>query len=111
MVIPESQRGDVREKIHQAHQGGEKYQLRTRSSLYWPNINKNAEVRVQKCEICQESQNAQANLRRPWNPTKYTLDCGRLLELICFHGTESLYLCSITVLSLARLRDLSGWFD
>ena len=28
--------------------------------IFWPNDNKDIETRVQKCEICQESQNTQA---------------------------------------------------
>ena len=48
VVIPESQRSDIVEKIHQAHQGVEKCKLRPRSSVYWPNINNDIEVRVQK---------------------------------------------------------------
>ena len=27
--------------------------------LFWPNINKDIKAKVQKCEICQESQNTQ----------------------------------------------------
>lgn len=48
------------EGIHQAHRGVEKCQLWARSCVFWPNINKDIEATVQKCEICQESQNKQA---------------------------------------------------
>ena len=40
MIIPESQRDDILEKIHQAHQGVAKCQLRAKSYVFWPNINK-----------------------------------------------------------------------
>jgi len=60
VVILKSQRSDIVERIHQAHQGVEKCQLRARSCVFWPEINKDIEARVQTCEVCQESQNAQA---------------------------------------------------
>ena len=60
VVIPKSQRSDIVERIHQAHQGVEKCQLRVRSCAFWPEINKDIEARVKKCEVCQESQNTQA---------------------------------------------------
>ena len=60
MVIPEAQRGDIIERIHQADQ----CQPRTRSCVFWPDTNKDIEAREQKCEICQESQKTQAKKTR-----------------------------------------------
>ena len=59
MITPESQRDDILEKIHQAHQGVAKCQLQAKACVLWLNINKDIEAKVQKCEICQESQNTQ----------------------------------------------------
>ena len=58
MIIPECQR-DILEKIHQAHHGVAKCQLRAKSCVFWPNVNKDIKAKVQKCEISQESQNTQ----------------------------------------------------
>ena len=60
MVIPESQRNDIIARGHQAHRSVDKCQLRAKSCVFWPNINKDIEDRVQKCKICRESQNTQA---------------------------------------------------
>lgn len=49
VIIPESQRSDVIERIHQAHQGFEKCRLRAKSCVFWPTINKDIESRVQTC--------------------------------------------------------------
>ena len=43
VLIPKSQRSDIIERIHQAHQGVEKCQLRARSCVFWPDINKDIE--------------------------------------------------------------------
>ena len=59
VITPESQRDDILEKIHQAHQGVAKCQLQAKACVLWLNINKDIEAKVQKCEICQESQNTQ----------------------------------------------------
>ena len=54
VVISETERGDIIERIHQVHQGVEKCQLRARLCVFWPNVNKDIESRVQKCEILSE---------------------------------------------------------
>ena len=93
MVIPESQRSDIIERIHQAHQGVEQCQLRARSRVFWPIINKDIEARVQKCEMGQESQNTQAKETlephelptRPWQITA--------TDLFSWKGDEYLLMC------------------
>ena len=59
VITPESQRDNILEKIHEAHQGVAKCQLQAKACVLWLNINKDIEAKVQKCEICQESQNTQ----------------------------------------------------
>ena len=93
MIIPESQRDDILEKIHQAHQGVAKCQLRAKSCVFWPNINKDIEARVQKCEICQESQNTQTKetLEPHEVPTRPWQVVGT--DLFTWNGDEYLLMC------------------
>ena len=44
VVILESRRGDIIERIHQAHQGVDKCHLRARPCVFWPNINDDIEL-------------------------------------------------------------------
>jgi len=93
VVISESQRSDIKERIHLAHQGVGKCQLRARSRVFWPNINKDIEARVQKCEMCQESRNTQAKETlephevptRPWQVIA--------TDLFSWNGDEYLLMC------------------
>ena len=93
MIAPKSQRAEILEKIHQARHGVEKCQLRARSCIFWPNINKDIEARVQKCKVCQEGQNTQAKetlepheiLTRPWQVIG--------TDLLTLNGDEYLLMC------------------
>ena len=93
VIIPESQRDDILERIHQAHQGVAKCQLRAKSCVFWPNINKDIEARVQKCEICQESQNTQTKetLEPHEVPTRPWQVVGT--DLFTWNGDEYLLMC------------------
>ena len=93
VIIPESQRDDILEKIHQAHQGVAKCQLRAKSCVFWPKINKDIEARVQKCEICQESQNTQTKetLEPHEVPTRPWQVVGT--DLFTWNGDEYLLMC------------------
>jgi len=93
VIIAKSQRGDIVERIHQAHQGVEKCQLRARSCVFWPEINKDIEGRVPKCEVCQESQNTQAKetLESHEVPTRPWQVVGT--DLFSRDGDEYLLMC------------------
>ena len=56
IVIPKSMQNTVLKRIHDAHQGIEKCQLKARNSVYWRGINKDIEMMVRSCEICSEHQ-------------------------------------------------------
>ena len=56
IVIPKSMQNTVLKRIHDAHQGIEKCQLKARNSVYWRGINKDIEMMVRSCEICREHQ-------------------------------------------------------
>ena len=97
VVILESQRSDVIERIHLAHQGVEKWKLRAKSCVFWPTINKDIESSVQKCEICQESQNSVA--KETLQPHEVPTCLGRLLELIYSPGKE-MNICWYAIITL-----------
>ena len=93
MLIPESQRSDVIERKHQAHQGVDKCRVRAKLCVFCPNINKDIECRVQKCEICQESQNSPARetLEPHEVPTRPWQVIGT--DLFFWNGDENPLLC------------------
>ena len=76
VIITESQRDDILEKIHQAHQGVAKCQLQAKSCVFWPNINKGIKAKELKCEICQERQNTQT--KETMEPHEVPLGHGKL---------------------------------
>ena len=84
-MIPKSQRRDIIERIHQAHQSVEKCQLRARSCVFWPEINKDIETRVQKCEVCQKTLEPSEVTSRPWQVVR--------TDLFSWDGDEYLFLC------------------
>jgi transposase InsO family protein len=59
VVIPKCQQPEILTKIHEAHQGVNKCQLRAKSCVYWQNINKDIESLVKACPICQECAKSQ----------------------------------------------------
>jgi transposase InsO family protein len=74
IMIPEPMRKETLQKIHAGHQGVNKCQLRAKSCVYWPGINKEIEQLVNKCEVCQNNQRSQTSEplqshdipQRPW---------------------------------------------
>ena len=56
IAIPKSMQNTVLKRIHNAHQGIEKCQLKARNSVYWRGINKGIEMMVWSCEIYREHQ-------------------------------------------------------
>ncbi|XP_026050672.1 uncharacterized protein K02A2.6-like [Astatotilapia calliptera] len=52
IVIPQSMRKDMLQRIHEGHLGVEKCKRRAREAVYWPGINRDIEEMIQKCETC-----------------------------------------------------------
>ena len=63
ILVPESLRKDILRQLHIGHQGIEKTKMLARETVYWPNINDDITKLVQKCELCQENQ--EANQKEP----------------------------------------------
>ena len=120
VLVPKSQRCNVIERIDQAHQGVDKCRRRAKSCVFWPNFNKDIESRVQKCEICQESQNSQARETleqhevptRPWqvigtdlflwNGDEYLLICDYYYKFLIIRKIQSGQAAGKTVVSLTK---------
>jgi len=66
VVIPEDLRTDIMSQLHSGHQGIEKTRLLARSTVYWPNINKDIETLTKMCDTCQEHQHR--NRKEPLIP-------------------------------------------
>jgi len=64
LVIPESLRKDILNKIHRGHLGVNKCQRMARDFIFWPDINLDIHKMVPSCEKCNKFQN---------NNTKETL--------------------------------------
>jgi transposase InsO family protein len=59
VVIPQSMRSEMLEKIHHGHLGAEKQKRVARQSMYWPSMNLDIDLMVQKCGACQKYRPAQ----------------------------------------------------
>lgn len=56
MVIPESFRSAILEKLHLAHQGVQRTKAKARKTLYWPGMTRDIEGMLEKCVQCQQLQ-------------------------------------------------------
>ena len=54
IMIPESQKTQILQTIHQGHQGITKSQLRAKAAVFWININRDIENDIKQCPVCQE---------------------------------------------------------
>ena len=74
IIIPQTMRSEVLQKLHYGHQGVNKCQLRAKSCVFWTGINKDIDDLISKCSICQEHQTSQRHEplmshdlpQRPW---------------------------------------------
>lgn len=52
IVIPKALRHEMLKRVHVGHLGLEKCKLRTRETMFWPNINSQLEDYISKCQAC-----------------------------------------------------------
>ena len=52
IIIPNSMRREIRDLIHQGHQGIQKCKNRARQAVYWPGMNHELTVLVSQCATC-----------------------------------------------------------
>ena len=62
IIIPNSLQPELVEQIHEGHLGLEKCLARARSTVYWPNMQKNLTEKLQSCPSCLKY--ARANPKR-----------------------------------------------
>ena len=60
ILIPQSMRKNILNILHQGHQGIENVKQRARTSVFWPNIDNQITDIVNRCDLCQEYRNRQA---------------------------------------------------
>ncbi|KAL0149263.1 hypothetical protein M9458_055497 [Cirrhinus mrigala] len=63
IIVPQSLRKDMLDRIHTGHMGMEKCKHRARDLLFWPRMGQQIETMVGQCSICQERRNA--NTKEP----------------------------------------------
>lgn len=56
IIIPQSFRKVILEKLHLAHQGVQRTKAKARKVLYWPGMTRDIEMTVEKCIQCQQFQ-------------------------------------------------------
>ena len=90
VIVPSSMQKGSLNQIHAGHQGVVKCQLRAKSCIYWPGINKDIEQLVSRCSICQEHQRSQAS--EPLSPHDIPQRPWQTLGTDLFHFEGSEYL-------------------
>lgn len=79
VIIPKSMRKLIIQQLHEPHFGITKTIERAKSSVYWPNINKDIEDITTRCRICQE--NAPKNHKEPMIP--HEIPNGPFMKVAC----------------------------
>ena len=72
MVIPQELRGEMLDVVHVGHLGAEKQKRMARECIYWPNMNRDIDMRVQNCAACLKYRPAQSK------ETHLETECRRL---------------------------------
>ena len=75
IIIPNNLRPDMLSRIHEGHLGIEKCKRRARQSVYWPKMNRDIELTVGSCSVCQthrykqqkEPLNEHNKVEKPWD--------------------------------------------
>ena len=67
IVVPETQRDIILEKLHETHQGLTKCRLKAKGTVWWPKLSLDLKNTVENCKICQENRPSQRN--EPLKPT------------------------------------------
>ncbi|XP_048004084.1 uncharacterized protein K02A2.6-like [Leguminivora glycinivorella] len=68
ILIPKSMRADMLKVIHDGHLGIDRCKRRARQVLFWPGVNKEIEMYVKCCKVCQDHLNAPS--REPLIPVE-----------------------------------------
>ena len=97
IIIPNSCRDDVLDKVHEGHFGIERTKLRARDTVYWPQMNHDIETLIKSCDKCQEF--SKRNNKDPDIPREIPLVPWSLLEMDLFSMDDSTFLLVVDVTS------------
>ena len=107
IIIPNSYRDDVLDKVHEGHFGIERTKLRACDTVYWPQMNHDIETLIKSCDKCQEF--SKRNNKDPDIPREIPLVPWSLLEMDLFSMDNSTFLLVVDVMSrFPVVRILSG---
>ena len=92
ILIPQSLRTDMLERIHSSHLGVTKCKERARDVIFWPRMGKQIEETVAKCETCQEHQ--MSNTKEPMTTGELQTSPWKIVttDLFQFKGCDYLLL-------------------
>ena len=97
IIIPNSCREDVLDKVHEGHFGIERTKLRAHDSVYWLQMNHDIEALIRTCDKCQEF--SKRNNKDPDIPREIPLVPWSLLEMDLFSMDDSTFLLVVDVTS------------
>ena len=97
VIVPNSLRTEMLEKIHAGHMGVEKSKRRARDILYWPGMNGQIEEMILKCSTCLEYRPSNQKVPLVSQPTPVMLWDTVATDL--FHWQNSDYLQVVDYLS------------
>ena len=104
IVVPETMRKYVLNKLHQAHMGMEKMKMRARETVFWPGVNKHIEDIVKVCETCLH--NARKQTQEMLISSEIPTHPFEIIGTGLFFGTiGSLLYCWTTIAVIGKLKN------
>ncbi|CAI6376903.1 unnamed protein product [Macrosiphum euphorbiae] len=97
IVVPLSLQKEVLNKIHYNHLGIQKCRLRAKGAVYWPNINKDIELKVKSCELCAKYQDSKS--KEYMRPSETPDDSWQIVGIDIFHINNMNFLLVIDYFS------------
>ena len=86
IVVPRSLQQEYLQCLHMGHLGISKCRARAKTTVFWPNIDRDISQLIVRCEVCRENQHA------PPSYDKHTVDLcdieGKICNLISDFGAE-----------------------
>ena len=86
IVIPATLRSEMLARVHDSHLGIEKCRRRARDIIFWPQMNRQIDEMISKCDICQEYQSS--NPKEPMVESSLPSRPGELVATDLFHWEQ-----------------------
>ena len=97
IIIPNQCREELLKQLHEGHFGVDRTRLRARDSIYWPCINRDIEILVKTCDICQE--NSKRNNKDPVLAREIPIFPWTVLEMDLFTLDDHTFLLVVSMTS------------